>query len=65
MLQIEQLQTLQAIILFTSKFKDIIFNIFKCQSSMAMQFSIVIELFFYEVCRFIKIYRKTKQISAA
>ena len=45
MLQTEQLQTLQAIILFTNKFIDIIFNIFRCQSSMAMQFSIVIELF--------------------
>lgn len=47
MLQTEQLQTLQAIILFTNKFIDIIFNIFRCQSSMAMQFSIVIELFLY------------------
>ena len=62
MLQTEQLQTLQAIILFTNKFIDIIFNIFRCQSSMAMQFSIVIELF-YTVCRFIEIYRKIKRIS--
>ena len=61
MLQTEQLQTLQAIILFTNKFIDIIFNIFRCQSSMAMQFSIVIELF--TVCRFIEIYRKIKRIS--
>ena len=60
MLQTEQLQTLQAIILFTNKFIDIIFNIFRCQSSMAMQFSIVIELF---LCRFIEIYRKIKRIS--